>query len=123
MFLFNLDCDHLMRKIEAVVRNSKLFDIQEALHEIGIPSFSTYEVKIGGIHPGHSTWRHKHTKSSDFLPKTKNEILCGDQDEQKIVETLSSAAHTGETGDGIVFVYPIDQVHKIKTGDTDESAI
>lgn len=112
-----------MRKIEAIVRNSKLYDIQEALHKIGIPTFSSYEVKIGGIHPVHVTWRHRHTKASDFLPKTKIEILCNNEDEQKIIDTISSAAHTGETGDGIVFVYPVDQIRKIKTGESGDSAI
>ncbi len=78
-----------MIKIEAVVRNSVLHEIQDALAEIGIPTFSAYLVQITGIHRGHEGLRNK---TSDFIPKTKIEILCTDKNEEKIVNTIQKAA-------------------------------
>ncbi len=109
-----------MLKIEAIVRNSVLHDIQEALSEIGIPTFSAYLVQITGIHKGHTGWRNK---SSDFIPKTKIEILCADKDEEKIVNTIQKAANTGEKGDGVVFTYNINNIVKIRDKQTGENAI
>ena len=73
-----------MKKIQAIVRNSVLHEIQDALAEIGIPTFSAYLVQITGIHKGHEGWRNK---TSDFIPKTKLEILCADKDEEIIMDT------------------------------------
>jgi len=78
-----------MIKIEAVVRNSVLHEIQDALAVIGIPTFSAYLVQITGIHRGHEGLRNK---TSDFIPKTKIEILCTDKNEEKIVNTIQKAA-------------------------------
>lgn len=110
-------------KIEAIVRNSKLHEIKDALRNIGIQSFSSYEVKIGGIHPGHISWRAHERKASDLIPKSKIEIICQRKDEEKIMETLAKAAHTGETGDGIVFVYSINKLLKIKDNATNQDAL
>jgi nitrogen regulatory protein P-II 1 len=115
--------DTKLLKIEAVVRNSKLHEVKEALKEIGIPSFSSYEVKIAGIHVGHISWRAHSRKVSDLIPKSKIEIICHEKDEEKIMETLAKAAHTGETGDGIVFVYSINKLLKIKNSAINEEAL
>jgi len=109
-----------MIKIEAVVRNSVLHEIQDALAEIGIPTFSTYQVQITGIHRGHSGLKNK---ASDFVPKTKIEILCADKDEEKIVDTIQNSASTGEKGDGVVFTYNINKILKIKDKQTDLDAL
>ena len=98
-------------KIEAIVRNSVLHEIQNALAEMGIPTFSAYQVQITGIHKGHKGLRNK---TSDFIPKTKIEILCADKDEEKILNTIQKAASTGEKGDGVVFAYNVDKIIKIK---------
>jgi len=100
-----------MMKIEAIVRNSVLHEIQNALSELGIPTFSAYQVQITGIHKGHKGLRNK---TSDFIPKTKIEILCADKDEEKILNTIQKAASTGEKGDGVVFAYNVDKIIKIK---------
>ncbi len=109
-----------MIKIEAIVRNSVLHEIQDALSEIGIPTFSSYLVQITGIHRGHEGWRNK---TSDFIPKTKIEILCADKDEEKIIDTIQKSANTGEKGDGVVFAYQINKLVKIRDNQTDEDAL
>ena len=109
-----------MIKIEAIVRNSVLHEIQDALAEIGIPTFSAYQVQITGIHRGHTGLRNK---TSDFVPKTKIEILCADKDEEKITNTIQKSANTGQKGDGVVFTYNINKILKIKDKQTDLDAI
>ena len=109
-----------MIKVEAIVRNSVLHEIQDTLADIGIPTFSAYQVHITGIHRGHEGWRNK---TSDFIPKTKLEILCADKDEQKIIDAIQKAANTGEKGDGVVFTYNINKILKIRDKQTDISAL
>ena len=109
-----------MIKIEAIVRNSVLHEIQDTLAEIGIPTFSAYQVQITGIHRGHEGWRNK---TSDFIPKTKIEIFCAEKDEEKILNTIQKAANTGEKGDGVVYTYNINKIIKIKDGQTGVDAI
>lgn len=109
-----------MLKIEAIVRSSKLYDVQNALSDLGLPTFSSYEVKLTGLHKGHKSWRNK---ASDFIPKSKIEVLCADRDQEKIVKTILDSAKTGEKGDGIVFVYQIDNLVKIKNNDSGENAL
>ena len=109
-----------MLKIEAIVRSSVFHDLQDALAKIDIPTFSAYQVQISGIHRGHEGWRNK---TSDFIPKTKIEILCKDEDEQKIVNSIQKTASTGEKGDGVVFTYNIDKLVKIRNGETGIAAL
>ena len=109
-----------MRKIEAIVRNSVLHEIQDELAEIGIPTFSAYQVQITGIHRVHEGLKNK---TSDFIPKTKIEILCADKDEEKIVNTIQNAASTGQKGDGVVFTFNVDKIIKIKDKQTNEDAL
>jgi nitrogen regulatory protein P-II 1 len=109
-----------MIKIEAIVRNSVLHEIQDALAEIGIPTFSAYLVQITGIHRGHEGLRNK---TSDFIPKTKIEILSVDKDEEKIINTIQKAANTGEKGDGVVFTYNINNIVKIRDKQTGDAAL
>ena len=98
-----------MIKIEAIVRNSVLHEIQDELAKIGIPTFSSYQVQITGIHKCHEGLKNK---TSDFIPKTKIEILCKDEDEWKIIDTIQKAASTGEKGDGVIFTYQIEKLMK-----------
>jgi len=109
-----------MRKIEAIVRNSVLHEIQDELAEIGIPTFSAYQVQITGIHRAHEGLKNK---TSDFIPKTKIEILCADKDEENILNTIQKAASTGQKGDGVVFTFNVDKIIKIKDKQTDENAL
>ncbi|MGQ0606132.1 MAG: P-II family nitrogen regulator [Candidatus Nitrosotenuis sp.] len=112
-----------MIKIEAVVRNLKLHEVEESLKKIGVKSFSSYEIKMSGIYPGHVSWRSPNKKSSDFVPKSKIEIICSIRDQEKIINAITNSARTGQTGDGIIFVCPITSLLKIKDHSTDEKAV
>ena len=109
-----------MIKIEAIVRNSVLHEIQDNLSKMGIPTFSSYQVQITGIHKVHEGLKNK---TSDFIPKTKIEILCSDDSEEKIVNTIQQSASTGEKGDGIIFSYKLDKLVKIKNAQTGTDAL
>ena len=109
-----------MIKIEAIIRSSVLHEVQDALTIEGIPTFSSYQVQITGIHKAHEGVKNK---TSDFIPKVKIEILCTDENQEKIVNTIQKTANTGEKGDGVVFTYSLDKLVKIKDGKTDADAI
>ena len=109
-----------MLKIEAIIRSSRVQDIKERLAEKGIPTFSIYQIQISGILKAHETLRNK---TSDFIPKLKIEILCPDNMGDKIIKVIQETAKTGEKGDGIVYSYKIDNLVKIKNGDTGEKAL
>jgi nitrogen regulatory protein P-II 1 len=109
-----------MLKIEAIIRNSAVSDIQVALAKNGIPTFSVYQVQITGVHKAHKGWRNK---MSDFVPKSKLEILCPDNVEEEIIKIIQDTARTGEKGDGIVYVYKINKLVKIRNGEIDEKAL
>ncbi len=109
-----------MIKIEAIIRSSVLHELQDALAKDGIPTFSSYQVQITGIHKAHEGVKNK---TSDFIPKAKIEILCTDENEEKIVKTIQKTASTGEKGDGVVFTYSIDKLVKIKDGKTGADAV
>ena len=97
-----------------------LQDIQAILAKNGIPTFSIYQVQMTGMHKAHEGWRNK---MSDFIPKSKIEILCPDNTGDQIVKIIQDTARTGEKGDGIVYVYKINKLVKIRNGDTDEKAL
>jgi len=97
-----------------------LQEIQTVLAKNGIPTFSVYQVQITGVHKAHKGWRNK---MSDYIPKSKLEILCPDNAEDQIVKIIQETAKTGEKGDGIVYVYKINKLVKIRNGDTDEKAL
>lgn len=109
-----------MMKIEAIVRSSALHQVQDALAQEGIPTFSAYQVQITGIQKAHHGWRNK---ASDFIPKSKIEILCSNEDAENIVTTIQKTATTGEKGDGVVFSYNIDTLVKIRNGETGIAAL
>ena len=109
-----------MLKIEAIVRSSVLYELQDALIKDGIQTFSTYQVQITGLHKSHQGWRNK---TSSFIPKTKIEILCSDKDGDHIIKIIQENASTGEKGDGIVFSYSLNKLVKIKDGKTGSEAL
>ena len=109
-----------MIKIEAVIRSSVLNQVQDALAKIGIQTFSVYQVQITGIKKAHHGWRNK---STDFIPKSKIEILCSDEEEKTIVDAIQKNASTGEKGDGVIFTYNIDKLVKIRTGEEGKIAL
>jgi nitrogen regulatory protein P-II 1 len=112
-----------MKKIEAVIKPFKLDDVREALSEVGITGLTSTEVKGFGRQKGHTELYRGAEYVVDFLPKVKIEIVVVDGLVDKCIEAITSAARTGKIGDGKIFVTSIEQVIRIRTGETGDDAI
>ena len=112
-----------MKKIEAVIKPFRLDDVREALSEIGITGMTAIEVKGFGRQKGHTELYRGAEYVVDFLPKVKLEVVVKEEDLEQCVETITNAARTGKIGDGKIFVTSVDQVVRIRTGETDQNAI
>ena len=112
-----------MRKIEAVIKPFKLDEVKEALHEIGIQGMTVTEVKGFGRQKGHTELYRGAEYVVDFLPKIKIEITLGDDMADKAVQAIVEAANTGRIGDGKIFVLPVEESIRIRTGERGEDAI
>lgn len=112
-----------MKKIEAIIKPFKLDDVREALTELGVNGMTVTEVKGFGRQRGHTEVYRGAEYAVDFLPKVKLEIVLSDDMVERAVETIIETAHSGKIGDGKIFVLPVEQVIRIRTGETDESAI
>ena len=113
-----------MKKIEALVRNSKLYSVKDALENVGIKGMTVYEVKGLGIQKGvASGGRPGSASGSELNPKTKIEIVCDDNDVTKIMDAIAESAKTGNVGDGKIFVYTIDDSMRIRTGERGSDAV
>lgn len=112
-----------MKKIEAILRNEKLEDVKKSLDSIGISGMTITEVKGRGRQKGITQqWRGAEYKV-DFLPKIKIEIVAKAEDVDKIVDKLVGAAKTGNIGDGKIFVMPVEETIRIRTGERGKEAI
>ena len=112
-----------MKKIEAIIKPFKLDEVKDAISELGIKGMTVSEVKGFGRQKGHTELYRGAEYVVDFLPKIKIELVIKDEDVSKVVEAISSAAKTGRIGDGKIFVMPIDEVIRIRTGETGENAV
>ena len=112
-----------MKKIEAIIKPFKLDDVKEALTEIGVIGMTVMEVRGFGRQKGHTELYRGSEYTIDFLPKVKVEIVLPDQLVDKVVETIIAAAKTGSIGDGKVFVFPVEESVRIRTGERGEDAI
>ncbi len=112
-----------MKKIEAVIKPFKLDEVREALSEIGITGLTVTEVKGFGRQKGHTELYRGAEYVVDFLPKIKLELVIADHLVDASVEAIIKAARTGKIGDGKIFVTPIEQVVRIRTGETGEDAV
>lgn len=112
-----------MKKIEAIIKPFKLDEVKEALNDIGIQGITVTEVKGFGRQKGHTELYRGAEYVVDFLPKIKLEVIVNEDSAPKVVETIVEAAKTGRIGDGKVFVMPIEEVVRIRTGETGEEAI
>ena len=112
-----------MKKIEAVIKPFKLDDVKEALNEIGIQGMTIAEVKGYGRQKGHKEIYRGAEYVVDFIPKIKIEIVIPDDMQEKVIETISKAANTGKLGDGKIFVTPVEQAVRVRTGEKGEQAI
>ena len=112
-----------MKKIEAVIKPFKLDDVRDALQEIGVQGMTVTEAKGFGRQKGHSELYRGAEYVIDFLPKIKIEIIATEQRVEAIIDAIQNAARTGRIGDGKIFVSPVDQAIRIRTGEADESAL
>lgn len=112
-----------MKKIEAIIKPFKLDEVREALSEVGITGLTVTEVKGFGRQKGHTELYRGAEYVVDFLPKIKVEVVLADDVVDQAVEAIVKAAHTGKIGDGKIFVSPVEQVIRIRTGETNEAAI
>ena len=112
-----------MKKIEAIIKPFKLDDVREALSEIGITGMTATEVRGFGRQKGHTELYRGAEYVVDFLPKIKIEVVVDDDQADRCVETIVSAARTGKIGDGKIFVSAVERVVRIRTGEEDSAAI
>ena len=112
-----------MKKIEAIIKPFKLDDVKEALHDIGLQGMTVVDVRGFGRQKGHTELYRGAEYVVDFLPKVKIELVLDTQDVDKAVEAIAKAAHSGRIGDGKIFVSPIDDAVRIRTGETGKDAV
>ncbi len=112
-----------MKKIEAIIKPFKLDEVKEALQEVGLKGMTVTEVKGFGRQKGHTELYRGAEYVVDFLPKVKVEVIVGDALVERAIEAIVRAARTGKIGDGKIFVTAVDQVIRIRTGESGESAV
>ncbi len=112
-----------MKKIEAIIKPFKLDDVKEALNEIGIKGMTISEVKGYGRQKGHKEIYRGAEYVVDFIPKVKLEIVIEASMTEKVIDTIQNAAKTGKIGDGKIFVIPVEDVIRVRTGERGKDAI
>lgn len=112
-----------MKKIEAIIKPFKLDDVKEALQDIGVQGLSVTEVKGFGRQKGHTELYRGAEYVVDFLPKVKVELVLPDDQVDAAIEAIISAARTEKIGDGKIFVMPVEQAIRIRTGETGDEAV
>ncbi len=112
-----------MKKIEAIIKPFKLDEVREALSELGVNGLTVTEVKGFGRQKGHTELYRGAEYVVDFLPKVKVELVLADDLVDRAIDVIAPAARTGKIGDGKIFVFPVEQVVRIRTGETGESAV
>jgi len=112
-----------MKLITAIIKPFKLDDVREALHEIGVQGITVTEVKGFGRQKGHTELYRGAEYVVDFLPKAKIEVAVPDDLVERTVEAIIDSAKTGKVGDGKIFVTPLEQVWRIRTGESGDGAL
>jgi nitrogen regulatory protein P-II 1 len=113
----------MTKKIEAIIREEALDAVKDALHAIGIEGMNVFEVRGHGRQGGiELTWRGT-SYHMDLIPKIQLNIILSDHNVEKTVETIIQAARTGKEGDGLIFIYPVDDVVRIRTGERGQVAL
>ncbi len=112
-----------MQKVEAVIKPFKLDEVKEALNGIGIQGITVSEVKGFGRQKGHTELYRGAEYVVDFLPKIKLEVAVADDMVDKVIDAITSAANTGRIGDGKIFVLPMEEVIRIRTGERGPDAV
>jgi nitrogen regulatory protein P-II 1 len=112
-----------MKKIEAIIKPFKLDDVKEKLSGLGVKGMTVSEVKGFGRQKGHTEIYRGAEYVVDFLPKIKIEVVVADDQLTEVVETIRNAANTGKIGDGKIFVFPVEECVRIRTGESGEQAL
>jgi len=112
-----------MKKIEAIIKPFKLDDVKEALHEVGIKGITVTEAKGFGRQKGHTELYRGAEYVVDFLPKIKIELLLDDKEAASACQIIEETCKTGRIGDGKIFVVPVDEIVRIRTGERGPAAI
>jgi nitrogen regulatory protein P-II 2 len=112
-----------MKMVTAIIKPFKLDDVREALSEVGVQGITVTEVKGFGRQKGHTELYRGAEYVVDFLPKVKLEAAVADERVEQVIEAISKAANTGKIGDGKIFVYNLEQVVRIRTGETGPEAL
>ena len=112
-----------MKKIEAIIKPFKLDEVKEALQDVGVQGLSVIEVKGFGRQKGHTELYRGAEYVVDFLPKVKLEVVLDDDQVDDAIEAIVDAAKTDKIGDGKIFVSPVEQAIRIRTGETDSNAL
>jgi nitrogen regulatory protein P-II 1 len=117
------DAETDVKKIEAIIKPFKLDDVKDALHEVGVSGITVTEVKGFGRQKGHTELYRGAEYVVDFLPKVKIEVVVEDELVARAVEAIENGARTGRIGDGKIFVLPVEQAIRVRTGETGHDAI
>ena len=112
-----------MKKIEAIIKPFKLDDVKEALQDIGLQGMTVTDIRGFGRQKGHTELYRGAEYVVDFLPKVKIELVVEDGMVERTVETIKNAAHSGRIGDGKIFIIPVDEAVRIRTGETGREAL
>ncbi len=112
-----------MKKIEAIIKPFKLDDVKEALQEIGLQGMTVTDIRGFGRQKGHTELYRGAEYVVDFLPKVKIELIVDDGIVERTVEAIKSAAHSGRIGDGKIFIVPVEEAIRIRTGESGRDAL
>ena len=112
-----------MKKIEAIIKPFKLDDVREALTDIGITGMTVTEVKGFGRQKGHTEVYRGAEYAVDFLPKVKVELVLANEDVERAIDVIIETARSGKIGDGKIFIFPVEEAIRIRTGERSDSAV
>jgi nitrogen regulatory protein P-II 1 len=113
----------MLKKIEAIIREGKLADVKDALASIGIRGMNVFEIRGQGRQGGIELVGRSGTYHVDMLPKIQINIILSEHNLQATLDAIQQAARTGETGDGLIFIYPVEDVVRIRTGERGHEAV
>ncbi|MBU1274739.1 MAG: P-II family nitrogen regulator [Proteobacteria bacterium] len=113
----------MLKKIEAIIREDKLNDVKDALHKMGIRGMNVFEIRGQGRQGGITLAGRSGTYQVDMLPKMQINIILSEQNVDDTIQAILEGGRTGEAGDGLIFVYPVDEAIRIRTGERGHEAV
>jgi nitrogen regulatory protein P-II 1 len=113
----------MLKKIEAIIREDKINDVKDALKDIGILGMSLFEIRGRGRQGGITLAGRSGTYQVDLLPKIQVNIILSERNLEETIEAILKAAYTGDTGDGLIFIYPVEEAIRIRTRERGQEAV